>query len=93
MAVKPWFEENVLSRRYFYPGCHNLEPYRSYFPNAGLLLRNTELLMKKVLSLPTGTAVGLDDVKQICEIVKFAVRHGREISERLQVNKKRAIAA
>src|SRR6185437_1373130 len=28
--------ENVLARRYFYPGCHRMEPYRSYFPNTGL---------------------------------------------------------
>jgi dTDP-4-amino-4,6-dideoxygalactose transaminase len=27
--------ENILSRRYFYPGCHQMEPYRSNFPEAG----------------------------------------------------------
>ena len=25
--------ENVLARRYFFPGCHQMEPYRSYFPD------------------------------------------------------------
>ena len=30
--------ENVLARRYFYPGCHRMEPYRSYYPHARLLL-------------------------------------------------------
>ena len=30
--------ENIMARRYFYPGCHRMEPYRSYFPNAGLLI-------------------------------------------------------
>lgn len=25
--------ENVLARRYFYPGCHRMEPYRSCWPN------------------------------------------------------------
>ena len=34
--------ENIRARRYFYPGCHQMEPYRSYFPNAGLLLPETE---------------------------------------------------
>ena len=24
--------ENILARRYFYPGCHRMEPYRSLFP-------------------------------------------------------------
>ena len=27
--------EGVLARRYFYPGCHRMEPYRSLFPHAG----------------------------------------------------------
>jgi len=27
--------ENVVARRYFHPGCHRMEPYRSHFPNAG----------------------------------------------------------
>ena len=29
--------ENILARRYFYPGCHNMEPYRTLYPNAGNL--------------------------------------------------------
>jgi dTDP-4-amino-4,6-dideoxygalactose transaminase len=40
--VKILWAENVLARRYFYPGCHRMEPYRSYFPHAGLLLPETE---------------------------------------------------
>ena len=54
--------ENVLARRYFYPGCHQMEPYRSYFPHAGMLLPETEKLTQRVMSLPTGTAVGPDDI-------------------------------
>ena len=53
--------ENVLVRRYFYPGCHQMEPYRSYFPHAGLLLSNTEELSQRVMSLPTGTGVTPQD--------------------------------
>ena len=36
--VQALHAENVLARRYFYPGCHQMEPYRSYFPHAKLLL-------------------------------------------------------
>ena len=75
--------ENVLARRYFYPGCHRMEPYRSSFPHAGLLLPETEKLVKRVLSLPTGTAVGTDEVDKICQIVRFVVDHGAEIRSRL----------
>ena len=38
--------ENVKARRYFYPGCHRMEPYRSYFPHASLLLPETEKLVE-----------------------------------------------
>lgn len=27
--------ENVLARRYFYPGCHRMEAYRTLYPDAG----------------------------------------------------------
>lgn len=30
--LKTLWAENILARRYFYPGCHRMEPYRSYFP-------------------------------------------------------------
>lgn len=82
--VKILHAENVLARRYFYPGCHRLEPYRSYFPNAGLLLLETEKLVKRVLILPTATAVDPDDISKICNIIRLVVAHGREVQERLQ---------
>ncbi|MCE5324499.1 DegT/DnrJ/EryC1/StrS family aminotransferase [bacterium] len=75
--------ENIIARRYFYPGCHRMEPYRSYFPHAGFLLPETEKLSERVLSLPTGTAVGTDEIKQICRIIRTAVANGRQITERL----------
>lgn len=61
---------NVLARRYFYPGCHQMEPYRSYFPNARLLLSATERLTQQVLLLPTGQAVSAADVNQICNLCR-----------------------
>lgn len=75
--------ENVLARRYFYPGCHRMEPYASYFPHARLLLPATEQLAGRVLVLPTGTAVSDSDIATICRIIRTAVTHGAEISERL----------
>jgi dTDP-4-amino-4,6-dideoxygalactose transaminase len=75
--------ENVLARRYFYPGCHRMEPYRSYFPHAHLLLPNTELLASRVVSLPTGTSVSPTDVANICDIIRLAVTHGTELKSRM----------
>ncbi|HEX4165303.1 MAG TPA: DegT/DnrJ/EryC1/StrS family aminotransferase [Bryobacteraceae bacterium] len=65
--------ENVLARRYFYPGCHRMEPYCSYFPHAGLLLPHTERLCSRVLVLPTGTTVAPEDIQAICQIIKTAL--------------------
>src|SRR5262249_43812909 len=76
--------ENILARRYFYPGCHRMEPYRSYFPHAGLLLPETERKAAMVLSLPTGTAVGPEEIDAICEVLAFAVRHGSVLAEEVR---------
>lgn len=71
--VKILHAENVLARRYFYPGCHQMEPYRSYYPHAGLLLPETEKLTQRVMSLPTGTAVDETAVETICGILEVAI--------------------
>ena len=74
--------ENILSRRYFYPGCHQMEPYASCYPDAGLRLPETETLTRKVLQLPTGTAVGEDEIKQVCELIYFIFDAKHEIQTR-----------
>ncbi len=73
--------ENVLARRYFFPGVHRMEPYRSYFPQARLHLPQTERLARRVLSLPTGTAVGGPEVATVCAIIRAAVAASAEIAE------------
>jgi len=75
--------ENVMARRYFYPGCHQMEPYRSYFPNAGLLLPETEKLTQKVMSLPTGTAIAGDEISTICQIIRFAQQNSADVRTRM----------
>ncbi len=75
--------ENVLARRYFYPGCHKMEPYRSYFPNAGLLLPNTEALVERVLTLPTGSSVDEAMIHGVCSILRLAVENAVQLSRHL----------
>jgi dTDP-4-amino-4,6-dideoxyglucose len=60
-----------------------MEPYRSEHPDAGRQLPHTIQLAGRVLALPTGSAIGPDDVQTVCELVRFAVAHGHEIAERL----------
>ena len=83
LIVRILHAENIRARRYFYPGCHRMEPYRSYFPHAGLLLPHTEALTSRVMSLPTGTAVGESDIVQICDVIRFVLDHANEIRLRL----------
>ncbi|MTI64676.1 DegT/DnrJ/EryC1/StrS family aminotransferase [Methylophaga sp.] len=61
--------ENVLARKYFWPGCHKMLPYRELYPHAGLLLSNTQTVADNVIVLPTGKAVSEQDVDLICHIV------------------------
>jgi dTDP-4-amino-4,6-dideoxygalactose transaminase len=49
--------ENLLVRRYFWPGCHRMRPYRDLNPHAGLLLPHTEAIARRVVVLPTGTTL------------------------------------
>ena len=72
--------ENVLARRYFCPGCHRMEPYRSYFPHAGLLLPETEKISARVLVLPTGTSIEPEDIRAICQIIRLATQNGLELN-------------
>jgi dTDP-4-amino-4,6-dideoxygalactose transaminase len=75
--------ENVLARRYFYPGVHRMEPYRSYFPHAHLLVPETTRLAQRVLVLPTGPAVSVNDISEIGRIVKLAMATAPAIRVRL----------
>ena len=83
LLVKILWAENILARRYFYPGCHRMEPYRSYFPHAGLLLPETESLSRRVLVVPTGTTVGAEEIRKICQIIRLVVQYSHEVKERL----------
>lgn len=79
--VRVLWAENVLARRYFYPGCHRMEPYRSRKLKTKLPV--TERLTERFVTLPTGTAVGEKDISEICEIIHAAVSNGCAIRQRL----------
>jgi dTDP-4-amino-4,6-dideoxygalactose transaminase len=64
--------ENVLARRYFYPGIHRCTPYREQFPDASAELPVTEALCGRVLQLPIGQAVDAAAVERVCALVRAA---------------------
>ena len=61
--------ENVLARRYFWPGCHNMQPYRACYPHAGLVLPNTMRVADRVVVLPTGSMMRTDQIRGIGSVL------------------------
>ena len=75
--------ERILARRYFYPGCHHMEPYRSTFPPTERPLPVTDRLAGRVLCLPTGTAMTSEAISTVCAIIRLVAERGHEIRGRL----------
>ncbi|HYN06466.1 MAG TPA: aminotransferase class I/II-fold pyridoxal phosphate-dependent enzyme [Vicinamibacterales bacterium] len=76
--------ENVLARRYFYPGCHRMRPYVRADGCPVRDLPATDDLAAKVLCLPTGTALTSDDIGTVCDIVRYTVEHGHDVTARAE---------
>lgn len=62
--------ENILARKYFWPGCHNMLPYRELFPYAGLKLPNTQKVAERVIVLPTGIAISETSILMACKVLR-----------------------
>lgn len=62
--------ENVLARKYFWPGCHGMQPYRDLFPHAGLMLPSTIAVAKRVVVLPN---VDQESIRLISKIIAHTV--------------------
>jgi len=71
--------ENVLARKYFWPGCHRMEPYRSLQPNSALLLPETERVAARVMVFPTGQAVTPEVIQTICAILRSALAQSASV--------------
>lgn len=65
--------ENILARKYFWPGCHNMKPYRELYPHAGLLLPNTQQVADRVVVLPTGTTMDMEMVATVVAVIRTLV--------------------
>ena len=65
--------EGVLARKYFWPGCHRMEPYASLQPHAGLVLPMTDRVSGRVVVLPNGGGVGPDEVALIAAVIRTVI--------------------
>jgi dTDP-4-amino-4,6-dideoxygalactose transaminase len=68
--VEALHAENVIARKYFWPGCHRMEPYQSTQPDAWKHLPETERVAARVIVLPTGQTVDEESVRRVCAIIR-----------------------
>jgi dTDP-4-amino-4,6-dideoxygalactose transaminase len=76
--------ENIVARRYFYPGCHLMEPYFSDKTN-NINLPNTEFLADRLLLLPSGSDVSTIEVEKITNFLKKVIEHSVIIKKQLEI--------
>ena len=93
LLIEMLHAENIVARRYFYPGCHRMEPYRSFFPHASLLLPETERLARTIVVLPTGTAINEADASAICDTVRFITSNGKAVTAAMHARAQQAPVA
>ena len=68
--VRTFHAENVLVRKYFWPGCHNMIPYRAYYPHAGMMLPATGVVADRVIVMPSGEAITKNDIQAIVQVLR-----------------------
>lgn len=78
--------ENVIARRYFFPGCHSMEPYRSdpFYQAQAHSLENTESLAQRVLVMPNGPELDENAIDTICSLIRLVVENLDAIQSRKQ---------
>ena len=75
--------ENVMARKYFWPGCHRMEPYRTLYPDVAGRLPATEAIADRLLVLPTGTGVDESDIAALCALIAAMLAEGPALRERV----------
>ena len=80
--VELLFAENVLARRYFHPGGHRMAPH---LPESGPppSLPVTEAVCERVIVLPAGAAIALEDVAAICDLIRLIAQNAPALAARL----------
>jgi dTDP-4-amino-4,6-dideoxygalactose transaminase len=83
LAAVLW-AENVQARKYFWPGCHQMEPYRSRVRSSAHGLPETDRIAARVLVLPTGQTVQRESIATICRIIRQALEQSSLIRHHLK---------
>ena len=75
--------ENVRARRYFFPGCHRMEPYASRAPGLQALLPVTDDVAAQVLILPASSGVTIEEAEMISCRIRIAVSQHDRIRKKM----------
>ena len=62
--------ENILARRYFWPGCHRMKPYIDLYPDAKRFLPHSEQVSEQVIVLPAGSTMDDEKVNAVAAVIK-----------------------
>jgi dTDP-4-amino-4,6-dideoxygalactose transaminase len=74
-VIKALHAENVLARKYFWPGCHGMNTYKAIYPHAGMLLPNSTRIAERVIVLPNGASLPEGAESCISDIIKIELGH------------------
>lgn len=73
------WQENIIARRYFYPGCHKMEPYKTMYPDTYKKLPVTENIAQRILCLPSNLQNPKRDITKIVEVITSAQEHKDQV--------------
>jgi len=77
-------EDNVITRKYFYPAAHQYECYKRLNFAKCAKLPNTDKVVSQILCLPIYATLKRNDVRQICKLIKSIHCHSKEITHKLR---------
>ena len=66
------WNKGIETRRYFYPGVHMCEPYRSHDKILNTALPVTQKVAEKILCLPCYYDLKDEEIGKICDLIKEA---------------------
>lgn len=75
--------ENVICRRPFYPGIHNMTPYSKMTSTINSHFPVTDRLCQCTIQLPTSQIMTEQDVYRVCQIIQNIVQHADAMKSRM----------
>ena len=77
-------KENVIARRYYYPGCHRMQPFKSQIPDDRAHLPVTEGIADSILCLPCFPDMEKESIEQIVDLLYRIYEQRSEIATHFQ---------